>query len=159
FVPVNDRPVWEKKRPGQKPPPPLQSAPGVMRDRHGRSFARAILDDDLVFLAWPEADPSEAVRRALEKLCSKVTRIGHSTSLVTMWVAEHDEAGEPTWVPDDRRAETHLRIAGPGTLAELERLYNAEAVEAYAELSVAAADESDSRSQRAAKRRLRQEFG
>ena len=159
FVPINDRPVWKKERPGQKPPPPLQAAPGLMRDRHGRSFPRAMLDDDRVYLSWPSAEPPQAVRGALEALCAKVTRIGHSSSFVQMWVADRDEAGDPTWVPDDQRGEMYLRIVAPGTLSELERLYNARAVERYAELAVAAYDDSDPNSQRVAKQRLEEEFG
>ncbi len=58
-----------------------------------------------------------------------MTRIGHSWSLVQMWLAGPDEAGAPSWVPDDDRAALHQRIAGPRTLEALERRYNREAVE------------------------------
>lgn len=160
FVPVNDRAIWKKDpaKPKQMPPPPLQSAPGIMRERQPRTFARAFLPDNAVYLAWPSAEPAQPIRRALEKLCAKVTRIGHSSSLVQMWVAREDEIVEPNWVPDNDRAVTHLRIAGPGTLGELERRYNLQAVETFTGLQLAAEDESDKKAQTEAKRRLKEEF-
>ncbi|MGH8953055.1 MAG: type I-G CRISPR-associated protein Csb2 [Acidimicrobiia bacterium] len=149
YVPVNDKPGPAKAL--------LQSVP-LTRDRQPRTFARAFLEHDMVYLIWPSAEPAEAMRHAFEGLCAKVTRIGHSSSLVQMCLANGNEVGEPDWVPDDERATEYLRVAGPGTLAELERLYNAEAVDAYADLLVAAADDSDRKAQRAAKKRLKEEF-
>jgi len=153
YVPVNDKPVASER------PTPLQAAPQLTRDRQPRTFARAWLAEDTVYLLWPDAIVEPRVAAALESLCSKVTRIGHSSSIVQMWVARPDEATEPTWVPDDERAELQLRVAGPGTLEDLERRYNAEAVEAYASLVVTADDHRDRRAQQRAKRRLREEFG
>lgn len=161
FVPVNDQAIWKKDpaKPKQKPPPPLQSATGIMRERQPRTFVRAWLDDDIVYLAWPDQDPPENVREALGTLCAKVTRVGHSTSLVHMWVAEPDEHAEPNWVPDDDRAEIHLRIARPGTLEDLEHRYNRDAVEAFSTLLVTSGDNSDKVAQKAARKRLKEDFG
>jgi len=159
YVPVNDKAVWRKDpaRPKQKPPPPLQAAPGIMRDRQPRTFARAFLEDDVVYMTWPSAEPAARIRDALRALCGKVTRIGHSSSLVQMWLAADDEVGEPTWTPNEERAAVYLRVPGRGTLAELERAYNGAAIEAYADLLVAAED-ADRKVQRAAKKRLKEEF-
>jgi CRISPR-associated protein Csb2 len=161
FVPVNDKPVWKKDpaKPKQKPPPPLQSAPGIMRVRQDRTFARAWVDDDIVYLSWPDTVPEPAVWGALEGLCRKVTRIGHSTSLVQMWTAGPEEIGESNWIPDNEHAELNLRVAEPGTLAELERRYNAAAADLYGSLTVAAEDAPDGKARRAARRRLQDEFG
>jgi len=161
YVPVNDKPVWKKDpaKPQQKPPPSLQSGPGIMRVRQERTFARAWLDDEPVYLVWPDAIAEPPVAAALQSLCAKVTRIGHSTSLVQMWVARPDEVSELTWVPDDERAELQLRVPGPGTLEDLERRYNAEAVEAWTSLVLASEDDRDRRAQRAARKRLKEEFG
>lgn len=158
FVPVNDEAIWKKKTEKKKPPPPLQSAPGMIRTRQPRTFARAWLEHDTVYVAWQDADPPESIRRALESLCAKVTRIGHSSSLVQMWVAESDENGEPHWVAGDDRAAIHLRVAGPGTLEDLERRYNAAAVDTFTALQVTASDNSDETAQSVAKKRLKDEF-
>jgi len=149
YVPVNDKAGPSKAL--------LQSAP-LTRDRQARSFARAWPDHDTMYLAWRDADPPEKIRLALEALCAKVTRVGHSSSLVQMWVAESDEIGEPNWVPDDDHAAIHLRVAGPGTIEDLERRYNREAVETYAALQVAASDDSNMTAQKAARKRLKDEF-
>jgi len=155
YVPVNDKP-------GEVSKPPtaiIQSVPQLARDRQPRTFARAWLEEDTVHLVWPDAIAEPPVAAALESLCAKVTRVGHSMSLVQMWVARPDEVGEPTWVPDDERAELHLRVPGLGTLVDLERRYNAEAVGAYTSLVVATEDNRDRKAQRAAKKRLKEEFG
>jgi CRISPR-associated protein Csb2 len=149
YVPVNDKAGPSKAI--------LQSAP-VTRDRQPRSFARAWLEEETAFMIWPGAEPSDAVRGALDSLCAKVSRIGHSSSLVQMWVAGIEDLPESNWVPDERRAVRRLRLAVRGTLADLERRYNGDAVGAFAALTVAAGDESDRRTQRAARQRLRAEF-
>lgn len=164
FVPVNPRLVDEKKartnekQKGKHPPPPLQSAPGIIRTRQARTFARQWLEGDTVFFLWRDAAPGGSVRVALENLCAKVTRIGHSSSLVQMWVAGGEEVDEPNWVPDDDRAAIHLRLAPRGTLEYLERQFNAEAVESFAALRTVAADASDKQTQNAARRRLKDEY-
>lgn len=78
YVPVNDRPGPSKAM--------LQSVP-LTRERRPRTFARAWLADDIVHMVWLDAEPTEMVRDALDALCAKVTRIGHSSSLVQMWIA------------------------------------------------------------------------
>lgn len=160
FVPVNDVPIWKKDpaKPKQKPPPPLQSCPGIMRVRNARTFARAWLADETVSLVWPDLDPPEPHRRALEQLCGKVTRIGHSSSLVQMWLAGEDELTEPNWLPDDDRAGLRLRIAGPGTLEYLEQEYNAMAAEDYANLKVQSETTDDAKTRKAAKQKLKQQY-
>lgn len=148
YVPVNDKTGPSKAL--------LQSAP-LTRDRQPRTFARAFLASDTVYVAWP-AGPPEPVRQALDALCAKVTRIGHSSSLVQMWLASHDELEEANWVPDEERAVVQLRLPGPGTLAELERRYNQETVDVYTDLQITADDETDKKAQKAARTRLKEEF-
>jgi CRISPR-associated protein Csb2 len=149
YVPINDKPGPAKTL--------LQSIP-LTRDRQPRTFARAFLEDDIVYMLWHSAAPTEVVRAALARLCGKVTRIGHSSSLVQMWLAD-DDPGSPSWIPDDERAIIRLRIVGPGTLEDLERRYNGHAAKTFGDLQVATADDSDKKAQRAAKARLKAEFG
>jgi CRISPR-associated protein Csb2 len=150
YVPVNDKAGPSKAL--------LYSLP-LTRDRQERVFARAWLEDDRVYMHWPDLDPPADYRKALASLCTKVTRIGHSTSLVQMWLAEPDEIGEPNWVPDDTHAIIHLRIPGPGTLDYLEQQYNATAIEDYSALKVTEMQEDDPRLKKAARKRLRDEYG
>ncbi len=120
YVPVNDTPAGSTAV--------IQAIPQLTRRREGRTFARAWLDGDVVYLVWPEAEADPPLARALEALTRKVTRIGHSTSLVQVWVATREEVGDVNWEPDDGRAEIPLRVPAPGMLADLERRYEAEAV-------------------------------
>ncbi|HSH26808.1 MAG TPA: type I-U CRISPR-associated protein Csb2, partial [Wenzhouxiangella sp.] len=149
YVPVNDKAGPSKAV--------MQTLP-VTRDRQDRTFARAWLDDDTVSLVWPDLDPPGPHRRALEQLCGKVTRIGHSSSLVQMWIAGESELVEPNWLPDDDRAGLRLRIAGPGTLEYLEQEYNVMAVEDYANLKVQSETADEARTRRAARQKLRQQY-
>lgn len=150
YVPVNDRAGPAKTI--------LQSAPALTRDRQPRTFARAWLDDEVVYLSWPEAEPTDVTRNALQALCGKVTRIGHSASLVHMWVASPHEVKDARWVPDAHRAEIHLRVPSPGTLEYLERCFNRKEVEGWGDLMVKASDEADKKAQRAAKAKLKSEY-
>lgn len=165
FVPVNPRLEDEKKarkkeeKKGKSPPPPLQSVPGWIRTRQERTFARAWLEEDTVYCLWPDLDPPEVHRQALAQLCAKVTRIGHSSSLVQMWLAGSGETIEPNWLPDEERATLRLRIAGPGTLEFLEREYNAMAVEDYACLQVAAKTATNDKDRKSARKQLKERYG
>ena len=149
FVPVNDSPGPSKSL--------LQSAP-VTRDRQPRTFAHAWLDCDTAFLVWRDIAPDQASRESLARLCAKVTRIGHSSSLVQMWVADPKEVGEPNWIPNEERAVIRLRVALNGTLEYLERQYNRKRVDEFVALKVAEADDSDPKARKEARKRLREEF-
>lgn len=150
YVPVNDKAGPSKAL--------LHSLP-LTRDRQDRVFARAWLEHEKVYLHWPDLDPPERHRVTLANLCAKVTRIGHSSSLVQMWLAKPDEIGEPDWVPDEMRAIIHLRIPGPGTLDYLDQQYNAAAIEGYAALKVTEMQTSDPKIRRESRKRLKEAYG
>jgi CRISPR-associated protein Csb2 len=149
FVPVNDKAGPSKAA--------LQTVP-ISRDRQARTFARSWLEDENVWLIFPNAEPPTAIREALTALCAKVTRIGHSSSMVQMWLDDSPKVPVPNWVPDEGAAVTHLRIPVRGTLADLKWRFNAAANELYADLLVAAEDDSDKKAQKAARVRLAMEF-
>ncbi len=153
YVPVNDKPG----DPSKPPKTILQSVPQLARDRQPRCFARTWIETENAYLIWPDIAPHESALRALESLCAKVTRIGHSMSLVQMWAARSNEVGPVNWVPDEERAEIYLRVAGSGTLQDLERRYNADTVEEYTSLLVAA-ESQDRRAQRRANQQLKERF-
>jgi CRISPR-associated protein Csb2 len=149
YVPVNDKPGPSKAM--------MQSAQ-LTRERQPRTFARAWLTDDVLYIVWPGAEPDDAVRNSLKTLCGKVSRIGHSTSLVQMWVASADEVGAANWVPNEDRAMIRLRVAPPGTLQYLEHKFNGDLIERFAALRVAAEDAFDKKAHSEAKKRLGEEF-
>lgn len=120
YVPVNDVAGPSKAI--------LQSAPGFTRERKERTFPSVWVGDAPCLLHWPKADPVqvELHRSALDQLCGKVTRIGHSSSLVRMWVADEVVSPQPseTWVPDDGLADLQARRVSEGTLELLDRQFN-----------------------------------
>jgi len=149
FVPVNDV--------AGPAPAPIQSAPGFSRKRQPREFAKAWLDDDSVLLCWPEADAGQHFD-ALQRLCGKVTRLGHSSSLVQMWASNQAPDIPANWLPDETRPTHRFRVAGPGTVNYLERQFNRKEVERFFALKATADDPSDRRRQQEAKLAMKQNF-
>lgn len=114
FVPVND-----KAGPSAAT---LQSAPAITRSKQSRTFPRVHVSDALCVMHWPEAEGVDAHRDALDRLCGKVTRIGHSSSMVSMWLAEAAELNRSDGerlIPDDQFADLHARSISKGTLQML----------------------------------------
>lgn len=103
---------------------PVNDAKGgiVARSRQDRVFPKVRLDSDTTYLTWRSA-PSAEVRDGLERLCPKVTRIGHSSSLVQMWVVPAGYEPEPNWLPSSEGKE-RMRVASSGSLATLEADFN-----------------------------------
>lgn len=116
YVPVND-----KAGPSTAS---LQSAPSFTRSRQPRQFPSHWLGDQCLFCTWPSAVGSEVHLAALNQLCAKVTYLGHSSSLVQVWVADPAAATPANWVPTTTEAELRLRQVSPGTLDYLRRQYN-----------------------------------
>lgn len=109
YVPVNDQ----------------GSADALLkRSRQARSFPTVRLFDEKVYMVWEEDAPDD-IRRALDQLCTKVTRIGHSSSVVQMWLANRTESEsvEATLVPDNLLSDRKLRVSEAGTLSYLERTF------------------------------------
>jgi CRISPR-associated protein Csb2 len=87
------------------------------RTRQVRTFPVVLPETPTFALLWPSADP-ELHRAALEQLCARVTRLGHSSSLVRCSVVDRDLT--PTIVPSDE-GDVVLRVVGSGQLERLER--------------------------------------
>ncbi len=148
FVPVNDV--------AGPAAAPIQSARGFSRKRQPREFAEAWVGDESLFLHWPLAEPRQHFS-SLSTLCQKVTRIGHSTSLVQMWACEEPLDAPANWLPDEIRVAGRFRVPSSGMLSYLEGQFNRQEVDGYLEL-VAARDGSDQARQREARRALRERF-
>jgi CRISPR-associated protein Csb2 len=120
YVPVND-----------------QSAGDALlhRSRQPRMFPRVYVGSEPLRQTWhvPDDAPLGDHLAALEGLCPKVTRIGHSSSLV--WVRlERDGGIAPTYVPDTNAIEKRLRITLPGSLRRLEEAFNKNAIDEFGAL-------------------------
>jgi CRISPR-associated protein Csb2 len=89
------------------------------RTRQVRTFPVVIPEIPTFALLWPTADASPH-RAALEQLCARVTRLGHSSSLVRCSVVERDL--KPTLVPSDE-GELVLRVVGPDQLKRLDQAF------------------------------------
>lgn len=120
FVPVNDTSTpFEDEKKGKLAMPSGDLPLG--RPRRPRSFPIAIPFDPEVHLIWMEEIPTTH-RTALETLCRAVANIGHSASLVQMWLEPAPPAAN--LVPVQGMASHHLRVFGPGRLDYLERRIN-----------------------------------
>jgi CRISPR-associated protein Csb2 len=76
-----------------------------------------------VYLIWNEDVPAKS-RQILVDLCAKVTSIGHSASLVQMWV--EPSPPEANLIPLNGIASKHrLRVTGNGRLDQLQTRYAA----------------------------------
>ena len=116
YVPVND--VEGPKR-GEYPDLALLPA---HRTRKERYFPASVIGDRICALIWSDATPTPDQRAHLADLCHAVTSIGHSSSLVRVWIT--DTPPEVTWVPAaDRDAETHLRVPDPQRVETLTPAY------------------------------------
>ncbi len=125
YVPVND-----KAGPSAAP---IQSAPTLTRNRQARTFPQIWVGNYIIQACWPEAEDFDQHREALERLCDNVTRIGHSSSLVRMWISDETDvnssshgSGFESLVPDSGLADHHMRTISPGTLDMLTDRFGAE---------------------------------
>ena len=101
---------------------PMSSAIAMLPDRQGakqeRTFPSVTPDDARVTYIW-ESAPPESVDKTLDALLQRVTRLGHSSSLVSCRVTlEPPEANHRPSVSGES-----MRTVSRGQLAELERQY------------------------------------
>lgn len=117
FVPVNDVVMVFKKVKGVEKlnaSDPLST--GIPRTKQARSFPVIVPARPCFVLVWPMDVPTE-LRAALDRLCARVTRLGHSSSLVRCVIV--DRPITPTLVPDEN-GDVVLRTVGANQLDRLE---------------------------------------
>ena len=86
------------------------------RTRQVRTFPVVAPERTTFSFIWSDS-PSETLRAALDGLCKRVTRLGHSSSLVRCVIVDHPIT--PTLVPDEN-GDVVLRTVGPNQLIRLE---------------------------------------
>lgn len=121
-VPPNDKiELWWKKD-GKYRLAGIKQDGTIDRKPTTRTFPRVYVGNAPCYMLWPEADCTEEQRGSLDRLCAKVTRIGHSSSLVRMWIgtdSEPGQAGCEKFIVDDIGAEIHVRQISKGFLGML----------------------------------------
>ncbi len=104
--------------PGKRDPDLLPE----QRSRKERTFPVAIPHEPRFFFAWSESWTPDATKSlaeidkhqtALSALVTRVARLGHSSTLVTCWLADPDTVPEPNWRPDANGGHV-LRSVGMG---------------------------------------------
>lgn len=114
YVPVNDDPGNSKAI--------LQSAPALTRKKQPRHYPKTYVGGTPAHLYWASTALDEKDINALDSLCAKVSRLGHSSSLVRMWA----EPREPSdgillqkWQPTIEPGDGSCRIPSQGLLDSL----------------------------------------
>jgi CRISPR-associated protein Csb2 len=101
FVPVNDSKTVPEDRP-----------------RKGRVFPSATLTYPDVYFIW-NAEPEAEIRDGLDHILQRTSSLGHSSSLVSVEMADPVDSGALTeWQPGAATGE-RMRIPYPGRLREL----------------------------------------
>lgn len=117
FVPVND--VESNQRVYGDP---LISLLPERRMRKERFFP-AVQVEGRCALIWPEVELSPEHGVALATLCAGVTNIGHSSSLVRMWVESQPVTATLRPALSGEIAEAHLRVPDADRLTTLQTAY------------------------------------
>jgi CRISPR-associated protein Csb2 len=102
------------------------SAVGILPDvrlRQARVYPTAIPDDPRIVYRWKDADGGSPHVVALDRVLTRVARLGHSSSFVTVAVVDRD-GDDDTLVPDES-GELAMRVASPGQLDALEAAFEA----------------------------------
>lgn len=88
--------------------------------RKERQFPAMVLPDDdfTVYMIWRDAEPGNDTRDALDRLAKKVSRVGHSASLVRVALCDRP-VPEPTHVPHGKGSAAYIRCPGKGRLDTL----------------------------------------
>lgn len=137
YVPVNDTALG-KKIPDTPDLGKLKEAGlGLVpehRPRRARKFPVAVPHVPIAHLVWKE-DLPQILRDPLVSLCNKVVSIGHSSSLVQMWLTDKPPA--PDFIPAEGIALHRLRVFGPGRLDYLKTRCNKDNVIRHRDLSAA----------------------
>jgi CRISPR-associated protein Csb2 len=118
FVPVNDdaSPIGKKKA------HPAVGLYPLGRNRQPRTFPTTVPEQDVLYMIWQDAVTTQEQLASLSVLCSKVNYLGHSSSLVQMWV--ESKPPDPNLIPSSGQALIRLRVPGSGRLTALSNSFN-----------------------------------
>jgi len=119
FVPVNDLQITRRNRKAKENGLALLPE---HRGRQPRTFPVAIPREPTVHFIYQTDDAfTPELREKLAALCLRVSRVGHSASLVQCWL--DFDSPSANLVPTDGAAPRRLRVPSPGRLQYLRDLY------------------------------------
>jgi CRISPR-associated protein Csb2 len=115
FVPPNDMSAMK-----------LEALP-IARPKQPRRFDCVAPQTPLVRYRWPQSEPSPSLLHALDALSSRTVRVGHSSSLVRLFVRRtHLDAPQlSVWRPAEN-GNRRIRVPHPGRLEALERWFHSD---------------------------------
>lgn len=96
------------------------------RQRQPRTFPTILPVAEVVLMYWTDT-PSASVADALDRVASRVARLGHSSSLVSLRFTAGDDPPVRTagvHIAPDAKGDQVLRVAAPGQLARLEEAHS-----------------------------------
>ena len=141
---------------------PVNDATGLgvlptRRSRQPRMFPRVFVGEEPIRLVWTMDERSSHLD-ALTSLCRKVTRIGHSSSLVWVRLERDISSVGVTHTPSNDSLDHRLRVTGEGALGQLEQAYNGRTIEDHHDLAARIAKASDRNSKKALQQELAARF-
>lgn len=94
------------------------------RTRQPRTFPGVTPEEPVIALVWEDVVPEEVVSRALERLCTRVVRLGHSSTPVLLRMLSQPEldpivSRTERFAPDEDNGECVVRWVSPGQTARL----------------------------------------
>lgn len=116
------------------------------RSRQPRHFPTSVPTNDVVYFVWEDASPDTETFMALEQITAEVTRIGHSSSIVQVWVEQELDIGAIV-APENHRFQwrqtedsnpgCYMRVVADaaGTLSLCESNVNLDAIDEYVGLN------------------------
>lgn len=123
YVPVNEIDGSKTSKKSKKSVDTYLSLLPAHRNKSERHFPSVLPGEEVCMLVYREPPPAEH-RKALASLCRQMIRIGHSRSLVRVWL--EDDPPAPQWVPNSPDgANFHLRVPYVGRLWDLQEDFRA----------------------------------
>ncbi len=106
------------------------------RSRQPRHFPTSIPHQDEIHFVY-NSKPEDSVFESLEQIAFEVSRLGHSSSLVQVWIQRDFQTPKESllhqWSADDVGSR-RFRVSSVGTLESLERNFNFSQINEYAEM-------------------------
>lgn len=89
------------------------------REKQSRTFPTTVPEETRIRFTWPAATPGDGDEEVLDALAARVSRLGHSSSSVSVRLVAPGDDDNATYIPDDG-GDRVLRVPAAGLLERLE---------------------------------------